>query len=67
LAALTIKIGLAGQRNVSTTLGAQTSAQQQKEILGPVLSMTTFKDGDEVLEVANDRTYGPMPTKAAPE
>lgn len=30
----------------------------QEEIFGPVLSVTTFKDHDEALEIANDTLYG---------
>ena len=30
----------------------------QEEIFGPVLSVTTFKDFDEAIEIANDTTYG---------
>ncbi|RKQ35596.1 aldehyde dehydrogenase [Oceanobacillus halophilus] len=30
----------------------------QEEIFGPVLSVTTFKDKDEALEIANDTLYG---------
>jgi aldehyde dehydrogenase len=30
----------------------------QEEIFGPVLSVTTFKDQDEALEIANDTLYG---------
>jgi len=30
----------------------------QEEIFGPVLSVTTFKDEDEALEIANDTLYG---------
>jgi aldehyde dehydrogenase len=30
----------------------------QEEIFGPVLSVTTFKDLDEALEIANDTIYG---------
>ena len=30
----------------------------QEEIFGPVLSVTTFKDDDEALEIANDTLYG---------
>ncbi len=30
----------------------------QEEIFGPVLSVTTFKDDDEALEIANDTIYG---------
>ena len=30
----------------------------QEEIFGPVLSVTTFKDEAEALEIANDTTYG---------
>jgi aldehyde dehydrogenase len=30
----------------------------QEEIFGPVLSVTTFKDEDEALEIANDTIYG---------
>ncbi len=30
----------------------------QEEIFGPVLSVTTFKDIDEALEIANDTLYG---------
>ncbi len=30
----------------------------QEEIFGPVLSVTTFKDEDEALEIANDTPYG---------
>jgi len=30
----------------------------QEEIFGPVLSITTFKDDDEALEIANDTLYG---------
>jgi len=30
----------------------------QEEIFGPVLSVTTFKDQDEALKIANDTTYG---------
>jgi len=30
----------------------------QEEIFGPVLSVTTFKDLDEALEIANDTLYG---------
>ena len=30
----------------------------QEEIFGPVLSVTTFKDIDEALEIANDTIYG---------
>ncbi|WP_424475332.1 acetaldehyde dehydrogenase ExaC [Oceanobacillus kimchii] len=30
----------------------------QEEIFGPVLSVTTFKDKDEAMEVANDTLYG---------
>ncbi|MBL1404349.1 MAG: aldehyde dehydrogenase family protein [Rhizobiales bacterium] len=30
----------------------------QEEIFGPVVSVTTFKDNDEALEIANDTLYG---------
>ena len=30
----------------------------QEEIFGPVLSVTTFKDDEEALEIANDTLYG---------
>src|SRR5699024_3051082 len=30
----------------------------QEEIFGPVLAVTTFKDFDEALEIANDTLYG---------
>jgi aldehyde dehydrogenase len=30
----------------------------QEEIFGPVLSVTTFKDDDQALEIANDTLYG---------
>ncbi len=30
----------------------------QEEIFGPVVSVTTFKDDDEALEIANDSLYG---------
>jgi len=30
----------------------------QEEIFGPVLAVTTFKDMDEALEIANDTAYG---------
>jgi len=30
----------------------------QEEIFGPVLSITTFKDEDEMIEIANDTLYG---------
>ncbi len=30
----------------------------QEEIFGPVLSVTTFKDDEEALEIANDTVYG---------
>ena len=30
----------------------------QEEIFGPVLSVTTFKDEDEAMEIANDTIYG---------
>jgi aldehyde dehydrogenase len=30
----------------------------QEEIFGPVLSVTTFKDQDEALAIANDSLYG---------
>lgn len=30
----------------------------QEEIFGPVLSLTTFKDFDEAMEIANDTEYG---------
>ena len=30
----------------------------QEEIFGPVVSVTTFKDADEALEIANDTLYG---------
>jgi aldehyde dehydrogenase len=30
----------------------------QEEIFGPVVSVTTFKDDDEALEIANDTMYG---------
>jgi len=30
----------------------------QEEIFGPVLSVTTFKDEEEALEIANDTLYG---------
>lgn len=30
----------------------------QEEIFGPVLAVTTFKDDDEALEIANDTIYG---------
>lgn len=30
----------------------------QEEIFGPVLSVTTFKDDAEALEIANDTLYG---------
>ena len=30
----------------------------QEEIFGPVLSLTTFKDYDEAIEIANDTEYG---------
>ena len=30
----------------------------QEEIFGPVLSVTTFKDNDEAIEIANDTLYG---------
>ena len=30
----------------------------QEEIFGPVLAVTTFKDFDEAMEIANDTLYG---------
>src|SRR5699024_11311035 len=30
----------------------------QEEIFGPVVSVTTFKDEEEALEIANDTLYG---------
>jgi len=30
----------------------------QEEIFGPVISVTTFKDADEALQIANDTSYG---------
>lgn len=30
----------------------------QEEIFGPVLGVTTFKDFDEAMEIANDTEYG---------
>ncbi len=30
----------------------------QEEIFGPVLSVTTFKDEEEALQIANDTLYG---------
>jgi hypothetical protein len=30
----------------------------QEEIFGPVLSVTTFKDFDEAIKIANDTIYG---------
>ncbi|MEO0980774.1 MAG: aldehyde dehydrogenase family protein, partial [Pseudomonadota bacterium] len=30
----------------------------QEEIFGPVLSVTTFKDEEEAIKIANDTTYG---------
>jgi aldehyde dehydrogenase len=30
----------------------------QEEIFGPVVSVTTFKDEDEAMEIANDTLYG---------
>ena len=30
----------------------------QEEIFGPVLAVTTFKDDEEALEIANDTLYG---------
>src|SRR5699024_4433666 len=30
----------------------------QEEIFGPVLSVTTFKDDEEAMEIANDTLYG---------
>lgn len=30
----------------------------QEEIFGPVVSVTTFKDEEELLEIANDTLYG---------
>ena len=30
----------------------------QEEIFGPVVSVTTFKNEDEALEIANDTLYG---------
>ena len=30
----------------------------QEEIFGPVVSVTTFKDDDEALSIANDTLYG---------
>jgi aldehyde dehydrogenase len=30
----------------------------QEEIFGPVVSVTTFKDMDEAIEIANDTLYG---------
>lgn len=30
----------------------------QEEIFGPVVAVTTFKDGDEAIEIANDTIYG---------
>lgn len=30
----------------------------QEEIFGPVLAVTTFKDFDEAIEIANDTLYG---------
>ena len=30
----------------------------QEEIFGPVVSVTTFKNEDEALEIANDTIYG---------
>src|SRR5690625_7152103 len=30
----------------------------QEEIFGPVLAVTTFKDFDEAIEIANDTIYG---------
>ncbi|WP_321878298.1 aldehyde dehydrogenase [Paraburkholderia bannensis] len=37
---------------------ASTSRLFQEEIFGPVLSVTTFKDIDEAIELANDSVYG---------
>ncbi|MES4615041.1 MAG: acetaldehyde dehydrogenase ExaC [Ewingella sp.] len=39
-------------------LGKNNMRVFQEEIFGPVLAVTTFKDMDEALEIANDTAYG---------
>ena len=39
-------------------LGKNSMRVFQEEIFGPVLAVTTFKDMDEALEIANDTAYG---------
>lgn len=39
-------------------LGKNNMRVFQEEIFGPVLSVTTFKDMEEALEIANDTSYG---------
>ncbi len=42
----------------ATMIGAQALRIFQEEIFGPVVSVTTFKDDDEALSIANDTLYG---------
>jgi lactaldehyde dehydrogenase/glycolaldehyde dehydrogenase len=54
---LTRKAGFFFEPTVLTNC-KQDTAIMQKEIFGPVLPITTFKDLDEAIELANDCEYG---------
>jgi len=51
---------LAGGYYVKPTIFAGSNRMRifQEEIFGPVVSVTTFKDADEALRIANDTLYG---------
>lgn len=42
----------------ATMIGAQASNEQLEKIFGPAVSVTTFKDDDDALAIANDTLYG---------
>ena len=52
--------GLEGGNYINPTVFAGHNKMRifQEEIFGPVLSVTTFKDDDEALAIANDTLYG---------